>query len=38
MLDKFEGSDYKRELVVVKLSNGDTVETYVYSVNKSLQV
>ena len=38
MLDKFEGSDYKRELVVAKLSNGDTVETYVYSVNKSLQV
>jgi len=32
MLDKFEGQDYRRELVRVKLCTGVTVESYVYSV------
>jgi len=33
MLDRFEGSDYKRELVTVKLNSGVTVESFVFSVN-----
>jgi len=31
-LDKFEGEDYQRELVSVKLSSGECVESYVYSI------
>ena len=33
MLDTFEGADYKRELITVKLSGGEKVESYVYSIN-----
>jgi len=32
MLDRFEGSDYKRVRVIVNLNNGVKVESYVYSV------
>jgi len=37
MLDTFEGLDYKRELVTVKLRSGDEVESYVYSIRESLR-
>jgi len=32
-LDRFEGDDYRRELITAKLSNGREVQSYVYSVN-----
>lgn len=32
MLDNFEGQDYKRELIMVKLPSGIQVESYVYSI------
>lgn len=35
MLDEFEGSGYKRELVKVKVANEKMLEAYVYSINQS---
>ena len=35
MLDRFEGADYMRELITVKLGNGVEVKSYVYSISRS---
>ncbi|MEM7561619.1 MAG: gamma-glutamylcyclotransferase family protein [Pseudomonadota bacterium] len=34
MLDDYEGSGYKRVPVIVKMSNGETTEAYVYALNR----
>jgi len=34
MLDDFEGSGYKRVLVIAKAETGENVESYVYALNK----
>jgi len=36
MLDDFEGSDYKRQLISAKLSSGVEVEAYVYSIREGV--
>jgi len=33
MLDEFEGADYRRERIIVKLASGVEVESYVYAIS-----
>ena len=37
MLDTFEGSDYKREVITVRLNTGVEVESFVYSISPDLR-